>query len=79
MKKYITPALLGFLLLALTVFIPITAKAQVSDIGSGGSTSIIGLPSGRSYFQDAKARPKMVPTTTQLVVLTCCKRTRRRF
>ncbi|MEI6237778.1 MAG: hypothetical protein WCP03_04235 [Candidatus Saccharibacteria bacterium] len=56
MKKYITPALLGFLLLALTVFIPITAKAQVSDIGSGGSTSIIGLPSGRSYFQDATSQ-----------------------
>lgn len=58
MKKYITPALLSLLLLALTAFVPITAKAQSQNggLGAGGSTSIIGLPSGRAYFQDATSQ-----------------------
>jgi hypothetical protein len=37
-------------------FCAVTVKAQASNIGSGGSTSIIGLPYGRSYFQNAASQ-----------------------
>jgi hypothetical protein len=53
MKKYI----LAFTLCVATfAFLPLAAKAQSSDFGSGGSTSIIGLPSGRAYYQDAASQ-----------------------
>jgi hypothetical protein len=53
MKKYI----LAFTLCVATfMFLPFAANAQSNDFGSGGSTSIIGLPSGRAYFQDAASQ-----------------------
>lgn len=57
MKKHITCAFLAVTLsIATVVFVPSVARAQTSDFGSGGSTGIIGLPSGRAYFQDAASQ-----------------------
>ena len=43
-------------LFSIVAFWPITVQAQTSDIGSGGASSIIGLPSAGSHFQNAASQ-----------------------
>jgi len=51
------PLLIAFLaLISIATFWSIPTQAQTSDIGAGGASNIIGLPSSGSHFQNAASQ-----------------------